>query len=89
MFNGFNIKTELSETKTITTSKVIASYSINMITIILHTSANISVILLDKNNNLISNLSLTMKDSDYEQWNSDDTYVNKWIENEIQKMETI
>ena len=61
------------------TTKVVSSFDIQSIDLILFNSARIRVALLDENANLLDINFLTMEGEDYANWGSDDNYIINYV----------
>ena len=82
--------TSLDTPKNITTVKTISGYNITEISVILNTSATVTVWLFDADGNFISAKPFVMSGTDYSNWtNNDMPYVLNWVELQISNMTTL
>ncbi len=61
------------------TTKVIGSFDIQNIELVLFNSARIVVRLLDENGNMMTLKFITMEGADYANWGSDDNYIINFV----------
>jgi len=66
----------------IQTTNIITSFNVEIINIILFTSATIRVVQYDINLNIVKVDNLTIKDEDYANWTSDQ-YLITWVKNQL------
>jgi len=64
------------------TTNIITSFHVEIINIILFTSATIRVVQYDINLNIVKVDNLTIKDEDYANWTSDQ-YLITWVKNQL------
>lgn len=61
------------------TNKVIASFSVKILEIELHTKAILLVCLYDTNKNFVECRKIIMQGNDYNNWGQDDNYINNFV----------
>jgi len=66
----------------IQTTNIITSFNVEIINIILFTSATIRVVQYDINLNIVKVDNLTIKDEDYANWTSDE-YLITWVKTQL------
>jgi len=64
------------------TTNIITSFNVEIINIILFTSATIRVVQYDINLNIVKVDNLTIKDEDYANWTSDQ-YLITWVKTQL------
>ena len=62
-----------------TTVKHIASFSVEVISVVLNLQATVLVKLFDSDKKFIECKTLIMSGSDYQNWGTSDTYVNQFV----------
>jgi hypothetical protein len=61
------------------TTKVVSSFDVQNIELVLFNSARIRVAILDENGNMLDLTFLTMEGEDYTNWGSDDNYIINYV----------
>jgi hypothetical protein len=61
----------------------IVKYIVRQVTVQLFSGCTIAISLVDANDNLVEDMSLTMKQTDYDLWNTDDAYIVDWINTQL------
>ena len=72
------------ETKEVAVINNITSITIQVVNIILNTSALLIVVLYDDNDKCISAVNLELTGDDYSNWGNDDTYLLTYVCNKLQ-----
>jgi hypothetical protein len=68
-----------------TITQTYTSFSVQVISITLNTSATFCVSLYDDNSKYITNKNMIMSGSDYQNWTSD-AYVYTWVNQQLQQI---
>jgi outer membrane biosynthesis protein TonB len=61
----------------------IVKYIIRRVTVQLFSGCTIAISLVDAKDELVEDVTLTMKQADYDLWNSDDAYIVDWINTQL------
>ena len=83
------ITTDLANSVTLTNTKVIASYYINSVSIVLSTSASINVFLCDASGSVICSKTFIMENPNYSSWGCDDSVVKSFVESQISALTSL
>lgn len=74
---------------TITTSKTIASFTIQNVVVGLNTTACINIALYDALGDNIGNKSFIMEPIDYAKWGTDDSYIIEYVKQKLALINTL
>lgn len=74
---------------TFTNPKTVCSFTVESVIVSLNSSATIKVNCFDSQGNNVGNKSLTMANTDYVQWGTDDTYIVSFVKTWLALIDTL